>query len=111
MSSPQISFCLNHTFWTIFYLVTTNTSGVFLLAGLSRGSGTHGAGPRHQRVPIRLGGLPPSAGAGTEEEGDGLVQGDAGFADDQARRGAAASESIRPHRWARAGGRRRLRVM
>lgn len=66
--------------------------------GLSCGSGTYGAGPGHQRLPVWLGRLPPSAGAGTEEEGDGLVQEDARLAGHQARHGATATEKIRPHR-------------
>lgn len=70
---------------------------VFLL-GLSCGSGTHRAGPGHQRLPVWLGRLPPSAGAGTEEEGDGLVQEDARHAGHQARHGAAATETIWSHR-------------
>lgn len=72
---------------------------VFLL-GLSCGSGTYRAGPGHQRLPVWLGRLSPSARAGTEEERDGLVQAGARLAGHQARHGAAATETIRPHGWA-----------
>lgn len=65
---------------------------------LSCGSGTHRAGPGHQRLPVWLGGLAPAAGAGSEEEGDGLVQEVAGLAADQARRWDAATEAVRRHR-------------
>lgn len=66
--------------------------------GLSCGSGTYREGPGHQCLPVRLGRLPFTARAGAQEERDGLVQEDAGPASDQGRRGAAATETIRPHR-------------
>lgn len=60
-------------------------------------SGTDGAHQRHQRLPVWLGRCPPPTGPGTEEEGDGLVQEVPGPAGHQTRRGATATEKIRPH--------------
>ncbi|XP_058468432.1 formiminotransferase N-terminal subdomain-containing protein isoform X2 [Solea solea] len=65
------------------------------------GSGTHNEGPGHHGLPVWLGGLPSSPGAGAEEEGDGLVQEDAGPAD-PARHRATATEEVWCHRcWSR----------
>lgn len=68
------------------------------VVGLSCGSGSHREGPGDQCFPVWLGRLPPSAGAGTEEEGDGLVQEEARHADSGARHRAAATGTLRTHR-------------
>lgn len=64
----------------------------------SGGPGPDAAGPRLQRLPVRLGRRPQAARPGPEEEGDGMVQEDTGAAEHQARRGPTATEEVRPHR-------------
>lgn len=115
---PQVSFgpsrslhlCVSEfvcTWWRALHMPVSWNVSVLLLE-LSCGSGTYWEGPGHQRLPVWLGGLPFTARAGAQEEGDGLVQEDAGPAGDQGRRGAAATETIRSHRWARGSRQWRL---
>ncbi len=105
--TPQVCFVCHTLFALVFRKLCAcdNTSSlcwrtnmsVFLLA-LSCGSGTYGVRPGHQCLPVWMGRLSPAAGAGTEEEGDGLVQENNKPTGDQTRHGAAATETIRPHR-------------
>lgn len=65
---------------------------------LSGGRGPDPASAGNQRLPLRVGGRPASAGAGAEEEGDGLVQEDARLERREALRRARAAPTLRPHR-------------